>query len=97
MNTDFSKLLYDKYFSLKNRNIVILLKNGRLIKGVIFGFYRGDEDSDEPYIIKWHIIKNNTGRTPCIDPFGFIPGELINQSDIAEVYFLFDNSSLKFK
>lgn len=97
METDFSKILYEKYFNHRNRLIEVTLKEGRKIKGVFISFFHGDLDSNEPYIIKWHIVDEPYKMTLGIDAFGFRIGELINQKDIMCIKFLHDNSQMQFK
>lgn len=96
MKTDFSKQLYDKYFGLSNRSMELVLKNGRHVKGFICGFFRGDPDSDDPYVIKWHVVKEADKNTFGTNILGLITGEIIRQDDILEVYFDADHSCMEF-
>lgn len=97
METDFSKILYEKYFSRSNRLIEVTLKNGRKISGVFISFFLGDQDTNEPYIRRWHIVEEKYKMTLGIDAFGFRIGELINQQDIISIRFLDDNSKMQFE
>ncbi|MGE0568813.1 MAG: hypothetical protein AB7O73_12750 [Bacteroidia bacterium] len=96
METDFSKLLYKKYFSCSNRLIELTLKNGRKINGVFISFFLGNQDGNDPYIRKWCIVDEKYKMTFGIDAFGFRIGEIINQNDIMSIKFLDDNSQMKF-
>lgn len=96
MKPDFSLILYNKYFNLSNRIIEITLKNGYKIKGEIIGFFLDDEDDREPHIVKWQIIKENDKILFDENTFVCSIGEIINQKDIAEVYFKEDSSIMKF-
>jgi hypothetical protein len=94
MKTDFSKQLYDKYFRLNNRSMELVLKNGKHFKGFICGFFRGDPDRDDPYVIKWHMVTEADKKIFGTNILGLIAGEIIKQDDIAEVYFDCDQSCL---
>jgi hypothetical protein len=96
MKKDFSRLLYDKYFGLTNRNIVVRLKNGTVFSCVIIGFYKSGDEADQPYIVKWHITGVKDKSTSGVDPLDLLNGEVIEQKDIAEVDFLADNTVLRF-
>ena len=87
MKTDFSFFIYDKYYSLTNRRMKLILKDGRHVQGFICGFFRGDPESDDPYIIKWHIVSEGEKNRFGTNIFGCITGEIIRQEDIAEIYF----------
>lgn len=96
MKTDFSRILYDRYFNLTNRNIEVKLKNGNIIRGIIVGFFKGYEDNNEPYIMQWHIADEKNKILFGIDAFGNMDGTIINSKDITEVKFLEDNSIIRF-
>lgn len=51
-SVDLSFMLYQKYFSLTNREIEITFKGNIVLTGKFFGFFRGEEDSSDPYITK---------------------------------------------
>ena len=96
MITDSSIWLHHKYFGLKNPQIIIKLKNGRVLKGIIHGYYHGDEDKGEPRYWMWHILDPNEAYTLGVDAFGFQMGEIIRHREIAEVYFEEDHTKMKF-
>lgn len=75
METDLSKIFYDKYFKREHRLIEITLNNGRKINGVIISFFLGEKSQNEPYITMWHIVNEKHKMTLGIDPFGFCIGE----------------------
>ena len=87
MKTDFSKQIYDNYYSLTNRKIELILKDGRYLAGFICGFFRGDRESNDPYIIKWHIVSEEEKNRFGTAILGCLTGEIIRQEDIAEIYF----------
>lgn len=67
------------------------LKDGRVVKGIICGFFKGDKDLDEPYIIKWHIVNEQKYKRFSSNFLGSITGEIIKQEDIHEVYYYEDS------
>ena len=97
MEKDFSRLLYDKYFGLTNRNLEVKMKNGAVAEGIIIGFYKGENNGNEPYITRWHIAHKKDENILEITPFGFFGGQIIEQKDIAEVRFFEDNTILRFR
>lgn len=90
MKTDYSTEIYDKYYNIKNRIVVITLKDNSVLEGMLVGFIHGD--SDEPFIIKWHFIKKeeletfNQGLDVSIVG-DHDTGRMINQKDIKSVRF----------
>lgn len=97
MKTDFSRLMYDKYSSLSDRNVEVKLQNGNIIRGAIVGFFKGYEYSNEPYVTQWHISDEKNKIVFGIDAFGDMEDTMINSEEIAEVKFLQDNSTIKFQ
>lgn len=97
MENNLSEQLYQKYFNLTNRTIEVTLKNGRKITGVFVSFCLGEEERNEPYTTKWHIVNEKDKHTLGIDAFGFLIGEYIEQKDIESIKFFDDNSEMKFK
>ncbi|MEP7196432.1 MAG: hypothetical protein ABI851_07910 [Saprospiraceae bacterium] len=97
MESDFSKQLYEKYFSCDNRLIEVTLKNRRKITGAFISFFLGKKHSNEPYINNWHIVNEKYKMSLGIDSFGYLIGEIINQNDIESINFLDDNSVMTFK
>ena len=96
MEKDFSRLLYDKYFGLANRNIVVKLKDGNVFSCIIIGFYKSGDEKDTPYIKKWHITGATDKSTLGINPLDLLNGQIIENKDIAEVDFMADHTILKF-
>jgi len=96
MEKDFSWVLHDKYFKLTNKNIEVILRNGRMVRGVIVGFFlSGDEGSDQS-ITKWHIVDEMDAINHGVDGLGKKKGEVIRQRDISEIHFQEDDSIMKF-
>ena len=94
MKKDASRVLYDKYFNLRNRNIEIVLKNGGRIRGIIVGYYTDDLENEESAIQKWHVVVAN--QSSCLDfsGFGGNNGTLIRHRDIASITFEEDQSTM---
>ena len=87
MKTDYSKQIYDTYYSLTDRVIELILKDGRCIRGIICGFFKGDPESGESYITKWHIVGSEKKDRFRSNFLGCITGEIIKQEDIQEIHF----------
>ena len=96
MNTDLSEVFFNKYFDLKNPVIRLTLNNGSEIEGKINAYFYGDENSKDPYILKWQIVDKDEKNIIGLDGFSDWIGKIIAQKDIKEVYFFEDNSILKF-
>ncbi|NTW31536.1 MAG: hypothetical protein HGB12_02745 [Bacteroidetes bacterium] len=96
IKSDLSLDLYNKYFNLKNKKVEIILKDKSVLTGVFIGFFKGDEDAHEPYIIKWHLVDENDIMSMGIDIFGYMTGKIVKQTDIVEIRFYDDNSVMKF-
>jgi hypothetical protein len=94
-NNDLSFEVYQKYFSVINPQIEITLKNTEIVKGKIVGYFYGDINSADSFIVKWHIahVDNFTGT----DTFGHLEGYIIKQQDIASVLFFEDNTLMCFR
>ena len=96
MEKDCSRLFYDKYFNLKVRNIEVILKDGKIIKGTIAGFFRGDRAFHEPYVTKWHIVDENDEMAISAGTFVFMKGQAIEQDKIKQVKFCADGTVMNF-
>lgn len=83
--SDYSKEIFDKYFSA-DRSLKVTLKNGTVMKGRLVSFFHGDPD--EPYIIKWHFVSEEDLAKYREMPFtgDEAPiGTIIKQEDIENV------------
>ena len=96
MKIDLSIDLYNKYFKLKNRKLDIRLKNNSVLTGEFIGFFKGEDEFNEPYIISWHFIDYPKNNFIGHDSFGFFLGKIIDQNDLAQIYFYEDHSIMKF-
>lgn len=90
MTTDYSKEIYDKYYNIKNRILVITLNDNTILEGALVSFIHGD--SDDPFIIKWHFIDKeeleafHQGLDVSIEG-NQDKGKIIRQKDIKNVRF----------
>ena len=53
---DHSKLIYDKYYNSDGRILQVFLKDGSVLEGIFIGFFHGDTEIGEPFIIKWDFV-----------------------------------------
>lgn len=87
---DNSKEIYNNYFDNKDQLLEVTLKNGNVLTGIFVSFVHGDEDSNEPFIIKWHFINEKDIEKHkhmfSIDGNEDI-GIMIEQKDIVHVKF----------
>lgn len=85
---EYSKEIFEKYFSAHGKLLEITLKDNTILEGIFVRFIHGD--IDEPYIIKCHFIdKNDIGKQEksiLIDGSEEY-GQIIKQEDIKEVKF----------
>ena len=96
MKKDSSCILFERYFSLSDRNIEIILKNGRILHGIFAGFFFLNDDPDNPSIHTWHFVNNNEHGNSGYCGVQFCRGELILHRDIASVTFMADHSTMVF-
>ena len=86
---DFSRELYDTYYNPKGKLLSIKLNDGTIHEGIFIGFFHGEQDRHEPFIIMWRFVQKDE-----IDDFNYSPykyqeyGRIIHQKDIASVHFL---------
>lgn len=92
MKTDTSKILFESYDLLRNKLIKITLKNGESYKCVITGYYYGTHF----YIEKWSICEIEEKVNFISDESFFFDDFDIYHTDIAEIYFYENNSTLQF-
>ena len=93
MNTSME--LFEKLEQLSNQQVVIMLKNGKKLRGKLIGFFKDEEFSSSRFAMKWHIVDQHDPDNG-FDIFGLHKGTIVNQNDIAEVHFMEDNSIMKF-
>ncbi|MEI8201859.1 MAG: hypothetical protein WCH34_02535 [Bacteroidota bacterium] len=96
MKTDRTKELYSKYFNLINRKIEILLRNNTVLIGEFIGYFKGDEETAEPYILKWHFLQEMNSLSNEKVLFEDNIGEIIIQKDIKAIRFIEDGTIMEF-
>ena len=86
MNTDKSKILYDRLDAVLNKKVKLHLSNHEIKTGFLIGFFHGDGE----FIERWLFQE--------VDELIYNPeeGEIINHKDILEVFFFDDNSQIIF-
>ena len=94
MKTDTSFILYSKLQRLKDRRVEIILKNQSRLMGEFIGFFKGDAFSKENYILQWHFVEETHLNLISHQAFEVHSQRLISHCNIAQVYFLEDDSAL---
>jgi hypothetical protein len=87
---DYSKEIYDKYCNSEDRILQVFLKDGSMLEGIFVGYFHGDIDAGEPYILKWHFIPESEIKKYHIELSAETKqefGRIIKQKDIKEVRF----------
>lgn len=88
MKADFSKDIFDTYFGLSKGILVISLHDKTELTGKLTGFFRGEKEFDEPYIVMWRFVSEKE-----LKEIDFLPypnqevGRIIQQQEIANVRF----------
>jgi hypothetical protein len=81
---DYSKTIYDTFYST-DKPLKITLKNGAILIGALIGFFHGDPNNREPFVIRWHYVGSGE---ESLKPIGEgIKGAILEQEDIAKVEF----------
>ncbi len=84
--TDFSREIFEKYFGKFHGLLVITLHDKTEWAGKLTGFFRGEKELAEPYIMMWRFVHEDE-----LTEISFLPypnqdvGFLIRQQDILEV------------
>jgi ribosomal protein L24 len=87
---DKSKEIFEKYYESNGKILEITLKNGEVLEGIFVSVFHGAENSNEPYINKWHFVaKSDIPKLKTFFSFDDSEevGKIINQSDIKDVRF----------
>ena len=87
---DYSREIFEKYYNSKNKLLKITLRDNSVLEGIFTSFFHGDENSGDPYIIKWHFLDEKEISKQDIqnsidssEEFG----RIIKQKDIKHVEF----------
>ena len=92
MVTDYSRKIYDKFFNSKDKILVITLKDNTVLEGILVGYYHGDTQGGDPFVIKWHFIDKkdmetyHKGLDVSLESNQDV-GRIIKQKDIKNVRF----------
>ena len=70
-----------------NHTVEIKLQNGRMLKGMVAGYFRENIEDENAEIIKWHVVDEQDYLSMGIDAFGFLIGEMIDVKDIIMITF----------
>ncbi len=90
-NKDYSKEIYDKYYSSNGKTLKIVLKDDSVLNGIFVGFSNGDIELGEPHIISWHFvpeteIKKYRTEILAVETMQEY-GRIIKQEDIKSITF----------
>jgi len=91
MNTDNSKIMYDKLDEVEHKKVQLHLKNGEIKIGVIVGFFHGDVE----YVERW-VFQETEDETDEAITLNAEDGQIIKHKDILEIFFFDDNSQILF-
>jgi len=90
MKEDYSKVIYNKFYSTDLKILQVLLKNGSIMEGVLVGFYQGDSLAGEPFITRWNFVVESDFKEYDSLPFYARKNDLekiIKQEEIELVQF----------
>ncbi|HRY32580.1 MAG TPA: hypothetical protein P5531_06405 [Bacteroidales bacterium] len=93
---DRSRELLNKYISLVDKRIEVVLLKGEVIRGMITAFISSETGGGGTGILKWRIAEVEEASLLGTDPFGFDIGRTIDHKAIAEVRFMEDQTIMKF-
>lgn len=96
MGKEAAHILYNKYFGLGNQDVELTLRDGRVLRGKLVGFYKA-EDIKGPYITHLHIIEEGQTEQLHLESLGEIPGLTVDEHDIASLWFPEDGTTLIFE
>ncbi len=82
---DPSVSIFNHYCETPESTVSFTLRNGDRVKGVISGFIKGDPTSDEPFILRWHLVTESDKHEMNFDPVGNPLGLIIEQEDVVDV------------
>jgi hypothetical protein len=83
---DTSREIIETYYS-KGKILRIVLKDGAVLEGMLTGFFHGEPDWGEPYILKWRFIPTAAISDRYIPGADKPEGKIIFQRDILEIRF----------
>jgi hypothetical protein len=87
MKKDGSKKIYENFVRSKNKHAEVTFKNNQVESGTFVGFFVGDKELSEPYILGWHFIADEYWESYIFNSVYFGNGKIISSSDIKKVKF----------
>jgi hypothetical protein len=97
MEPDESGLLFDKLLNLEDDEVEVTLENNVHLKGIIIGFFFGMQHWNEPFVLKWHLVKKQDEYTFGKGSLGASIGAIFYHTEVRSIRFLQDNSMMVFK
>lgn len=94
MKVDYSRILYDAYYSRGGGQLEFTLKNGDRVVGEVVSFFHG---GDGEYITRWHILPPDKPIYANMANTSFEKTITVATADIDAVRLLPGNFILKFK
>jgi len=82
---DSSVIIFNRYCESPETIVSFVLRNGETVQGVISGFIKGDPSFDEPFVLRWHLVKEADKNSLDFDQVGNPVGLVIEQEDVLEV------------
>jgi len=76
MVKDNSEFIFKTYYWPDGKLLKVYLSNGIELEGRFIGYFHGDAESNEPFIIKWHFLQSDN---PGIFQAGSESGQLNNR------------------
>lgn len=96
MKSENSKLFYKGYQNLKNKKSTVTIKAGRAITGNIIALQLNDDECTNPEVVSLHIVEEDVNSSTGIDCFGYLTGEIIKLSDVSNIYFFENKTTIMF-
>jgi hypothetical protein len=84
---DFSTQILSDFYG-RNKVLRIALHNGEVLHGILAGFFHGDPEKKEPYIIAWRFISESQIDDYRNNPDRYMEiGRKIRQTEISGINF----------
>ena len=59
MKKDNSEFIFETYYRPDGKLLKVYLRDGTELEGRFIGYFHGDAESKEPFIIKWHFLQTD--------------------------------------
>jgi hypothetical protein len=73
------------------------LENNIHLRGIIIGFFFGMQHWNEPFVLKWHLVKKQDRYTFGKGVLGCSIGAIFYHAEVRSILFLQDYSMMEFK